>query len=124
MHTKVISFITALVLALPAYAHELTPTYVLLEKSFVQGISKTSLMLFNRREDVRFYEIQVFDEEWNEIEFASEYKIVEIDYLKRKKIDVYVKPISNPVYICTTSKIEKEKITATVISSRVCSKIK
>jgi hypothetical protein len=81
-------------------------------------------MLFNRREDVRFYEVQVFDEEWNEISFASEYKIVEIDYLTRKKIDVYVRRDTNPVYVCTTSKLEKEKVTATVISSRVCSKIK
>lgn len=90
------------------------------------GISKASLTFFNRREDARFYEIQVFDEGWNKVDFATESKIIEVGYLERKNIDVYVKENGKykPMYICTTSKLEKENETATIISSRVCSKIK
>lgn len=120
-----ISVLLSAVLAQSVYAHELTPTYFELKQSYMTGISKVDLVLFNRREDVRFYEITVHEEDWDPIEFATSYRIVEINYLERKNIEVFLKNGNkNPVYICTTSKLEKENTTATVISSRVCSKIK
>jgi hypothetical protein len=131
MYTKIISGLCvtsiALVLASSASAHELTPTYVEPEMSYMDGISKAVLTMFNRREDVRYYEIELFDSEFNNIEFAAASKILEIEYTQRKTFEVYFKSENTggvPTFICTTSKLEKENQTATMIESRVCSKIK
>jgi uncharacterized membrane protein len=130
MYSTIIKYVTVigtLALTTSVQAHELTPTYPQLQPSFISGISKVDLVLFNRRQDIKYYEITVHDAEWNNLEFAATSKIVELDYLKRKNLEVFMNigdGKSPPVYICTTSKIAKEDITATVIESRVCSKIK
>lgn len=131
MYTKLISLLSSVVvvlaLTLTAHAHELTPTYPSAEPSYMDGVSKVTLTMFNRREDAKFYQIDVFDAEFNPIEFATTSRILEINYLKRKTFEVYFKSSNAnriPTFICTTSKLEKENQTATVIESRVCSKIK
>lgn len=131
MYTKLISCmcvtISVLALTLSAQAHELTPTYPSAAPSYMDGISKVMLTMFNRREDVKYYEIGVFDTEFNNIEFATTSKILEINYLQKKTFEIYFKNTNTnriPVFICTTSKLEKENQTATMIESRVCSKIK
>jgi hypothetical protein len=122
---KYVAVISTLALTTSVQAHELTPTYPQLRSSYINGVSKVDLVLFNRRQDVKYYEITVHDAEWNNLEFATTSKIVELEYLRRKNLEVFVNVGKNPpVYICTTSKLEKENETATVISSRVCSKIK
>jgi hypothetical protein len=122
---KYVAVIGTLALTTSVQAHELTPTYPKLQSSYVNGVSKVDLILFNRRQDVKYYEITVHDAEWNNLEFATTSKIVELEYLRRKNLEVFMNVGKNPpVYICTTSKIAKEYVTATVIESRVCSKIK
>lgn len=123
MYTKVIALLIS-VLASSAYAHELTPTYPELKPSYMSGVGSVSLNIFNRRSDVKYYQINTFDEEWNEIPFASSYKVIEVGYLERKSIEIFIRYNDKPKYICTTSKIQKGNETATVVSSRVCSKIK
>lgn len=116
-----------LALTFSAYAHELTPTYPEVESAYIDGISKVTLTMFNRREDVKYYEINVFDAEFKKVEFAASSKILEINYLQKKTFEVYFKTNNEsrrPSFICTTSKLEKENQTATMIESRVCSKIK
>jgi len=118
-----------LVLALggkQVWAHEFTPAYPTLEPSYMDGILVTKMLLFNRRQEVNYYELSVFDGEWNPIPFASTDKIIEIKYLERKNIDIFIreKDRNKAVYICSKSKLQTNDDKITVVSSRICSKIK
>lgn len=108
------------------WAHEFTPAYPTLEQSYMDGILATKMLIFNRREDVNYYELSVFDGEWNPIPFAATDKIVEVKYLQRKFVEIYIREKDRPraVYICSKSKIQTEGDMITVVSSRICSKIK
>ena len=107
-------------------AHQFLPTYPKFENSFVQGIVYTKMELFNKRKEISFFELDVFDGDWNSIPFASENKLIRINYLETKSVNVYIKKedLKRAVYICTESKIKKENIQATSIASKICSKIK
>jgi hypothetical protein len=110
-----------------ASAHQFTPTYPTFETSFVQGVQQAKMELFNKRREVWFYEIDVFDKDWNKLPFASSQgKIVRIEYLETKTIDVYVKSqdVSKVTYICTESRLLKQDVKGTSVSSRICSKVK
>ena len=104
-------------------AHEMVPAYPRLEPAFVEGVVKADLTLFNRRMDVDFYQITVFDNEWKTIPFATETNIIQIEYLSRKKFTVYLREEDKDKagWICTRSKILKGEGPA-VVSSRICSK--
>lgn len=108
------------------WAHEFTPAYPTLEQSYMDGILTTKMLIFNRREDVNYYELSVFDGEWNPIPFAATDKIVEVKYLQRRFVEIYIREKDRPraVYICSKSKIQTEGDMITVVSSRICSKIK
>jgi hypothetical protein len=110
-----------------ASAHQFTPTYPKFETSFVQGVQQAKMELFNTRRDVWFYEIDVFDKDWNKLPFASSQgKVVRIEHLETKNIDVYVKnqDISKVTYICTESRLLKQDVKGTAVASRICSKVK
>ncbi len=119
-----IAAVVALFAATTATAHQWTPTYPKFENSFVEGVVVTTMKLFNRREDVRFYEINVYDEEWNPIRFATAAKIVEMNYLEQKDIEIYVleSDCDQIEYICTVSKLLLDD-TDNGINSRICSKV-
>lgn len=116
----------ALLISSSAAAHEMTPTYPEFKYSYVEGVLSTSITLFNRREDVSYYEIGVFDEDFNNIPFATNDRIVEIRYLQTKTFEIYIrkKDETRVEYICTTSKNLKEDVTTSGITSRICSRIK
>jgi hypothetical protein len=109
-----------------AFGHQFMPAYPKLERSYVDNILMTKMELFNSRSDVEYYELSVFDAEWNSVPFATEQRIVNVEYLKRKTIEIYIREQdrSKAVYICSKSKIRPSNIQATVVSSRICSKIK
>lgn len=113
-------------ICVPAYSHQFTPTYIKFEPSFVEGVAQTKMELFNKRREVEYYEIGVFTEDWQPIVFASESKIAHVRYLETKKINVYVKfqDLKKVVYICTESRLRREDVKDTVISSKICSKVK
>jgi len=115
-----------MVLSCSANAHQFLPTYPKFQNSFVEGVVYTKMELFNKRREIGFYELGVFDEDWNSITFATESKIIRVNYLETKYINVYIKKedLKRAVYICTESKIRKEDIQATSIASKICSKIK
>ncbi|MDB4350222.1 hypothetical protein OAA38_00255 [bacterium] len=119
-----IAAVVALFAATTATAHQWTPTYPKFENSFVEGVVVTTMKLFNRREDVRFYEINVYDEEWNPIRFATATKVVEMNYLEQKDIEIYVleSDCDQIEYICTVSKLLLDD-TDNGINSRICSKV-
>ena len=109
-----------------ASAHQWTPTYPKLERSYVDGILQVTMELFNSRKDVKYYEILVYDSEFNPVKFAVQERIVEVQYLKRKSIDVFIREQDRDIatYVCYKSKLLKGTGTATIVSSRICSKIK
>ena len=109
-----------------AYAHEMIPTYPKFGASFMEGLSKTTMTLFNKRADVEYYEIAVFDVDWKPIKFVSEYQVFKIPYLSTVTFDIYVRDQdkSKVEYICSRSKLRKENLKRTAISSRICSRVK
>lgn len=110
----------------PVWGHEMSPTYLQFEPSYINDVLKTTIEVFNRREDVSYYEIEVYDKDRNPISFVTDAKVVNIDYLEKKPIDVYIRQSDKDrvVYVCTLSRFIKEDKTKTNVSSRICSKIK
>ena len=109
-----------------ASAHEMVPTYPKISGSYVEGLQKTTMTMFNKRMDVEYYEIGVFTEEWKPIPFVSQYKVWKIPYLSTVTFDLYVRDADRlrVTYICSKSKLRKSDISRTAISSRICSKVK
>ena len=108
-----------------AIAHELTPTYPELKPSYVDKVLVTTIKMWNRRNDVEYYEIGVFDEEWDKIPFATTDRIFKVSYLQHKTMDVYFrdKDVDRIFWICTTSKQLKQDVKSTGVKSRICSRI-
>lgn len=110
-----------------ASAHQFTPTYPKFDTSFVEGVQQAKMELFNKRTDVWFYELGVFDKDWNKLPFASSQgRVLRVEYLETKNIEVYVKTpdVSRVTYICTESRLLKQDAKGTSVSSRICSKVK
>lgn len=109
-----------------AMAHQFVPTHPKFDISFVEGVWYTKMELFNKRKDVEFYELSVYDNEWKGIPFASENILMQVKYLETKKLNVYIKEedLKNVTYICTESRILKDSSQSTAITSRICSKVK
>jgi hypothetical protein len=107
-------------------AHQMTPTYPKLKPSAFEQILYSELSLFNRRDDVEYYEIGVYDKDWNEVSFASQRKILQMKYLETRKFDVYIRQAdrNKVMYICTESKLTRNNNSAALVESRICSKVK
>jgi len=122
---KKLLFVILVTFCGPAMAHEMSPTYLEFTPSYINDVLKTSIEIFNRREDVNYYEIEVFDKDRNPIPFVTDAKVVNIQYLEKKSIDVYIKrgDKDRTVYVCTLSRFIKEDKTKTNVSSRICSKV-
>jgi hypothetical protein len=116
----------ALFISNSAAAHELTPTYPEFKPSYVDNVSVTTIKLWNRREDVNYYELSVHDEDWKPIPFASTSNLIKIDYLESKIFEVFIRDadLEKVEFICTTSKLLKDDVLSTGITSRICSRVK
>lgn len=123
---KYYAIAVAMLFANVATAHEMTPAYPKFERSYISGILQTKLRLWNRREDASYYEINVYDEEWNKISFAAVDRIIRIDYLETKTFEIFIKEtdIDKVEFICTTSKLLKDEVNFTGITSKICSRVK
>lgn len=111
-------------LVLPVQAHEMVPTYPRLSTSHVDGLLKTTIKMFNKREDVEYYEVGVFDKDFNTVPFVTAYNVFKLEYLSHTVFDIYIraKDRDRAVYVCSRSKIRKDNNSKTAISSRICSK--
>ena len=120
------AFVIFILSCTAVHSHEMTPTYPELRPSYLTGLNSAKLNLFNRREDVKYYEIGVFDENWNTIPFASISKIIELEYLDKKDFEIYVRSedADRVTYICTISKLIKDSSFNSNITSKICSKVK
>jgi len=119
-------FALAMGLATSVNAHELVPTYPELKSSYLEGISVTTLQLFNRREDVSYYVIDVYTEDWSPVRFATGEQLIKVGYLEKYTFDVYIRDIDmgSAHYICTTSKLFSGNVVSTGLSSRICSRLR
>jgi len=113
-------FIVGIMLALPVQAHEMVPTYPRLEVSHVDGLLKATMKMFNKRADVEYYEVGVFDKDFNPVPFVTAYNVFKLDYLGHVTFDIYIRASDRDraVYVCSKSKIRKDSTTKTAISKK------
>lgn len=122
--------IALVLLTASATAHEWTPTYPTPKASFIDGVWFVQMKLFNKREDTRYYHIEVFDKDWQPVKItvigSSNRNIVRIEYLTSRILDVYFseRDKKNIEYVCSTSKILATEVGGSVLKSRICSRIK
>ena len=107
-------------------AHEMTPTYPKMRPSHLDNVYVTTMEMFNKRQDVEYYEIGVFDKDFKPVPFVSKYEIINLRYLGHVTFDIYIRKsdVGRAEYICSKSKLRKDDSVRTAISSRICSKIK
>jgi len=107
-----------------AHAHQMSPTYPEWSASYLDGLSVTRVRVFNKRKDVEYYEIGVFDKDMKPIPFVSQYDIRGIKYSNYAMFDVYINDQykNDAKYICSTSMLQNIKSTGVV--SKICSKFK
>lgn len=111
----------------PAVAHELTPTYPKLTPSYIPGVLSTHVVLWNARQEIDFYKVNVLDENMNPISFiATGGDLKKVDYLGRAHIEIFVREEDQDkaTYICTESKLRKGSVQRSLVASKVCSKIR
>ena len=106
-------------------SHEMIPAYPIIKPSHVSGVVKVDLSLFNSREEINYYEIGLYDLNWDGIPFSAVYRIIKVGYKERKNFSVYIRELDldEAVYVCTTSKIRRQRETKTLVSSRICSRL-
>jgi len=105
----------------------MVPTYpVWWNATEANGLLKTNLSIWNRRKDVTYYEIEVFDRNFKPRQFATQEKVIKINYLQRKNFSIFIKAEDrdNVTYICTRSRLLKDNVQTSGVSSRICSKVK
>ena len=103
----------------------MTPAYPVIKPSHVKDVVKVEMSLFNSREEIKYYQIELFDLNWTNIPFSTTYRIIKVGYKEHKAFDVYIRKYDLPeaVYLCTTSKVKKSLVSSTLISSRICSRL-
>ena len=85
------------------------------------------MKLFNKRKEISYYEIEAFDKDWQPLPIGIGFNsIIQIDYLETKEVPVYLakNAAKRALYVCSKSKILKGQTNKTVLSSKICSKIK
>lgn len=109
-----------------AYSHEQVPTYPKWERGIYPGVLTTTIEIFNKRSDVEFYEIGVFDKDWKPVYFVADYKVVQLKYLSSASIDIYIAKENRDrvEYVCSRSKIRKGGDARTAVSSKICSRFR
>jgi len=107
-------------------AHDMTPTYPKWKMSFIPTAKMTTMKVFNKRADVQWYQIGVFDKEFKPIPFVTRYKILRIKYLSHVKFDIYINDDNVKIaeYVCTTSKLRGNDDFKPIVESRICSRFK
>ncbi len=104
----------------------MSPTYVKLGLTHIEGVKKASMEIFNSRSDVEYYEIGVFDVNWKPVSFVSQYRVMQISYLNKVKFDVYLTESDaiGAEYICSISKIRGNENKQAMLATKICSRFK
>ena len=124
MLSFVMKTLTLVFISTAVMAHEMTPTYFKATPSVYADVYETQLTLLNRREEQLYYEISVFDEDFNPVPFAAKSRLLKIPTYKREEFTLYFRnfDLSRVVYVCTESKTPKGQLQTTGVTSRICSK--
>jgi len=119
------SLILLILISSSAIAHEQTPTYATWSPSHIEGVVKTEIKIFNKRDDVDYFEIGVFTPDFESLSFVTTWNIIEIGYLETKVIDIYMTEANSisAQYICSISKIRSGDLDQTGIESQICTKL-
>ena len=119
------SLILLILISSSAIAHEQTPTYATWSPSHIEGAVKTEIKIFNKRDDVDYFEIGVFTPDFESLSFVTTWNIIEIGYLETKVIDIYMTEANSisAQYICSISKIRSGDQDQTGIESQICTKL-
>jgi hypothetical protein len=56
------AFILLIGIAGHVNAHQFLPTYPTFELSFVEGVVQTKMQLFNKRKEIEYYELSVYEQ--------------------------------------------------------------
>ena len=120
------SVILLLLLCGSVAAHDMRPTYPTWRISHVPDVKVTRMELFNKRADVEWYEIGVFDVNFKPLPFVSRFRVLNIPYLTQVKFDVYVTEANSigAEYICSISKLKASEDNRPLVSSKICSRFK
>mgnify|MGYP005990726383 FL=1 len=123
---KAIYATLAFTMASLAQAHEMLPAYPRFAPSYVEDVMQVQMRMFNKRRDVEWYEVAVFDADWKPVPFVTGYRILKVEYLSHVTFDVYInkQDANKATYICSQSKLRRQKEDGTIIASRICSKFK
>ena len=108
-------------------SHEQSPNYHNWKPSGIDEIKKTNIRVWNKRPDIEYYEIGVFEEDLKTpIPFVTAYKVIPLKYLKEVKFDIYIREsnIEEARYVCSLSKLRSSNESQTLLVTRVCSKFK
>ena len=102
----------------------MSPTYPELKSSYLEGLSVTRVRVFNKRKDVEYYQIGVFDKDMKPIPFVSQYDLRGIKYHNYAEFTIYIndKYKKDAVYICSESMLTN--VESSAVASKICSKIK
>jgi len=121
---RFVIILAAFILSSAAAAHEMVPAYLKLTPAPVDKVYMTSFKMFNKRNDVDYYSVSVYDQDWNRVPFASFDRVFKVEHLENKEIKIYImeKDISNVTYVCTSSKLYPGE--GASVTSRICSKVK
>ena len=68
---KAIYATLAFAMASVSQAHEMLPTYPRFAPSYVEDVMQVQMRMFNKRRDVEWYEVAVFDADWKPVRPAS-----------------------------------------------------
>lgn len=115
-----------LALSFQSISHEMVPTYPEWERGIYSGVLQTTVEIFNKRQDIEYYEIGVFDKDWQPVNFVADYKVIQLKYLSSASINIYISRENRDraEYVCSRSKIRKDTDVRSVLSSRICSRFK
>lgn len=111
-------------MAFGVHAHQMSPTYPEWSDSYIDNVSTSRVRVFNKRENVRFYEIGVFDKNFKPIPFVTQYHLRGINFNQYATFDIYInnKYKKDAVYVCSESMLQDVKSSGVV--SKICSKFK
>ena len=120
------SLILLILISANTFAHEQTPTYGSWSPSHIEGVVKTEIEIFNKRADVSYFEIGVFDLDWQMQTFVTTWNILEVKQHERKRAVIYMTEGNSlgAEYICSISKIRSADQTQAALASQICTRLR
>ena len=67
------------------------------------------MSLFNSREEIKYYQIDLFDLNWMPIPFSTPYRIMKVDYKEHKAFDVYIRKRDLPEAVYSMYNLKGQK---------------